>query len=102
MNKVSAIIGKIIVFLALVAHVSGCFWYLVAVIWEEHYGSSWLNLVPQYEIDEWLPKSTKYLWSVHFALSTMTTVGYGDLSPTNTAEVVYALVLLWLSLVVFS
>ena len=35
-------------------------------------------------------------------MATMTTVGYGDVSPTNTAEVVYTQVLLWVSLVVFS
>merc|ERR1719482_363714 len=32
----------------------------------------------------------------------MTTVGYGDISPTNTAELVYTCLLLWVSLVVFS
>merc|ERR1719171_2996591 len=47
-------------------------------------------------------KTTNYLWSVHFAMATMTTVGYGDVSPTNTAELVYCEALLWLSLLVFS
>ena len=32
----------------------------------------------------------------------MTTVGYGDLSPTNTAELWYTLYLLWVSMLVFS
>ena len=34
-------IAKIIVFLAFVAHISGCFWYLVGVNYEEQYGQSW-------------------------------------------------------------
>ena len=32
----------------------------------------------------------------------MTTVGYGDISPTNTAEVVYTFFLMWISLIFFS
>ena len=34
-------IGKIIIFLMFVAHISGCFWYLVGVNYEEQYGQSW-------------------------------------------------------------
>ena len=41
------------------------------------------------QVDEEMIKTTNYLWSVHFAMATMTTVGYGDVSPTNTAELVY-------------
>ena len=41
------------------------------------------------QVDEDMIKTTNYLWSVHFAMATMTTVGYGDVSPTNTAELVY-------------
>ena len=33
---------------------------------------------------------------------TMTTVGYGDISPVNSAELLYTIFLLWISLVVFS
>ena len=96
-------IMKIILFLFYVAHVAGCFWYLVGVSFEEHYGQSWLTeKMPQYKFDEWMAKNTKYMWSWHFAMATMTTVGYGDVSPTNTAELAYTLCLLWVSLIVFS
>ena len=85
-------VGKIIVFLAFVAHISGCFWYMVGKSYEEHYGASWLTeKMPVYEVDSWFMRSTNYLWSIHFAMATMTTVGYGDVSPTNTAELVYTL-----------
>ena len=77
--------------------------YLVGVSYEERYGVSWLTeKMPTYTIDEGLMRSTNYMWSCHFAMATMTTVGYGDVSPTNTAELMYTLGLLWLSLVVFS
>ena len=96
-------ISKIIIFLMFVAHIGGCFWYMVGVSNQDKYGASWLTeKMPEYNIEEWFVRSTNYLWSVHFAMATMTTVGYGDISPTNTAELVYGLGLLWLSMIVFS
>jgi hypothetical protein len=96
-------IVKILVLLNGIAHMAGCFWYLVATTYQEHYGVSWLSeKMPSYPVDEAFLRNTLYLWSYHFAMVTMTTVGYGDVSPTNTAELVYTCLLLWVSLVVFS
>ena len=30
----------------------------------------------------------RYIWSLYFAVTTMTTVGYGDINGTNTCEAV--------------
>ena len=96
-------ISKIIVFLMFVAHISGCFWFMVGKSYEDYYGASWLTeKMPEYDVDSWFQRSTQYLWSIHFAMATMTTVGFGDVSPTNTAELAYTLGLLWLSMIVFS
>ena len=52
---------------------------------------SWMsNKMLNYDFDDGMTLSTYYLWSFHFAMATMTTVGYGDVSPTNTAEILYA------------
>merc|ERR1719311_1772983 len=94
---------KIIVILYGIAHVAGCFWFLVGITFEDRYNISWLQVrLPDYLFDEGLTKSTHYLWSFYFSMATMTTVGYGDMTPTNTAELVYTEALLWISLVVFS
>ena len=78
-------------------------WYMVGISFEDHYGASWLTeKLPEYDVDSWFQRSTQYLWSIHFAMATMTTVGFGDVSPTNTAELAYTLGLLWLSMIVFS
>merc|ERR1719174_3207925 len=58
--------------------------------------------MPTYDVVKSYENLTHYLWSFHYSMATMTTVGYGDISPTNTAEVIYTYALLWTSLVVFS
>ena len=94
---------KILLVLMLIAHVAGCFWYFIGESSQDRYGTSWIiSKMPEYDVDEGLNKSTFYLWSCHFSLATMSTVGYGDISPTNTAELLYTGILLWVSLVVFS
>lgn len=39
------------------------------------------------------PWLTKYIYSVYFAITTIVTVGYGDLTPQNEAEVVVIMIL---------
>ena len=83
-------IGRILLLTWLIGHVSGCFWYLVSITFQDHYGTSWLmEKMPDYDVDDWFQQSTKYMWSFHYALATISTVGYGDISPTNTAELAF-------------
>lgn len=39
------------------------------------------------------PWLTQYIYSVYFAITTIVTVGYGDLTPQNEAEVVVIMIL---------
>jgi CRP-like cAMP-binding protein len=94
---------KILLFLYFIAHQGACFWFAVGEWSEGYYGTSWISdKVPEYRWDSEFSRTTYYLWSFHFAMATMTTVGYGDISPTNTAELAYTLGLLWTSMITFS
>ena len=47
------------------------------------------------------PPHIQYLYSVYWALTTLTTVGYGDITPVNKVEKLYALFTLLVSALVF-
>ena len=35
------------------------------------------------------PWDIRYIWSLYFSITTMTTVGYGDISATNQYEAIF-------------
>ena len=45
---------------------------------------------------------TQYIYSMYFIVTTMVTVGYGDISPTNNSEIVYSIFLMLVTCGVFS
>merc|ERR1719420_883688 len=57
---------KILLLLNGIAHLAGCFWYLIGASFEKHYGVSWLTeKMPDYKIDENFTRNTAYGWSYH-------------------------------------
>ena len=86
------------------SHILACGWYFVADLSVEAQVSggrpttTWIT-----ELDAGKDPAdaiansdagVKYLYSVYWTLTTLTTVGYGDITPTNQAELVYASVTL--------
>lgn len=77
MNGVVTRMFKVIFGVFMVTHLIGCFWYYMA--WAGH------DVIP---IDSWVVQYgiqnqddiTKYLTSVYWSFSTLTTIGYGDVS----------------------
>jgi voltage-gated potassium channel len=64
------------------------YWLAIAVHW---LATGWLWLRGIYPgADPW----TLYLHSLYWCISTITTIGYGDITPSNNAQVVYAMVVM--------
>ncbi|HTY60403.1 MAG TPA: cyclic nucleotide-binding domain-containing protein [Bacteroidota bacterium] len=64
------------------------YWLAIAVHW---LATGWLFLRGIYPgADRW----TLYLRSLYWCISTITTIGYGDITPANNAQVIYAIVVM--------
>ena len=71
----------------LVTHIFACFWFLCAST-EDLGPDTWVykkNLVDE-------PTFVQYLWAMHWATQTVTTVGYGDVPAYTTQEILLSFV----------
>lgn len=67
-------------------HCAGCLYYLLAELYP-HGGKTWIGAVnPNFkETSLWI----RYISAMYWSITTMTTVGYGDLHAVNTVEMIF-------------
>lgn len=83
--------------LAYLLHVVGCFWY--AASFGDIY--RWLNWIRDNDLED-TGLMTKYWASIYWATVTCTTVGYGDILPTNNYELLWAMCIIVFGVAFFS
>jgi CRP-like cAMP-binding protein len=90
--------------LALATHILGCGWYLTAVFASDP-ADSWLGRrVIDISGNTLLESSgsTQWLQSAYFVFTILTTVGFGDMSAVNDAEIVYVLFVMIVGTIIHS
>ena len=80
---------------ALAFHVFGCIYFLVGDFQED--SQAWVTP----EISD-MPPFEQYIMSIYFCITTMTTVGYGDISPNTTVEMVFGISIMVIGVLVFT
>ena len=81
-------IVRMVLKLLYLMHLLGCFWGLIGR-WNMD-GVSWITSYDDGSAVEQGP-GVQYLYAIYWALTTLTTVGYGDITPTTHAERIYTL-----------
>ncbi|CAD8132956.1 unnamed protein product [Paramecium pentaurelia] len=80
------------------AHITACLWYYVGEKSDMLLDKSWLQ---KYEIEN-ESIMMKYNYSIYWATTTIVTVGYGDLTPQNWIEIVFTIIMMFLSSCVYA
>ncbi|KHG28816.1 Potassium channel AKT1 -like protein [Gossypium arboreum] len=81
--------AKLICVTLFAVHCAGCFYYYIAARYHDP-GRTWIALSLG---DNFLEQSLwiRYVTSMYWSITTLTTVGYGDLHPVNTREMVFTI-----------
>ncbi|XWS70657.1 hypothetical protein CRYUN_Cryun03dG0065600 [Craigia yunnanensis] len=88
--------AKLICVTLFAVHCAGCFYYLIAARYHDP-ARTWIGASLG---DNFLEQSLsiRYVTSIYWSITTLTTVGYGDLHPVNTREMVFDIFFMFFNL----
>mmetsp|Transcript_17614 Transcript_17614/g.27611 ORF Transcript_17614/g.27611 Transcript_17614/m.27611 type:complete len:612 (-) Transcript_17614:717-2552(-) len=85
---------KIVTLILLVTHMVGCFWFLIGISGGGDSSDSWNQGWVKRENLDLSPRWVQYISAMYWAFSTLTTVGYGDISARTPQEQTFSMVMM--------
>ena len=94
-------IVRLIIVAIIITYFIGCFWYFFIVMYTEDNDVTKINFISYNGLDE-MDNNKKLIISCYFALTTLSTVGYGDFSPVSNIERTVTIIIMLAGVAFFS
>ena len=100
LNPTIVRIIRLLISVTVYAHWIACIWLYISVF-ELHTATPKDTWAVRYEISE-QDTFAQYVRSLYWVITTMTTVGYGDITPNNTIETIFTMVVMILGVSIYA
>lgn len=89
---------KLIIRIVFISHIFACIWNYMGLIGNQFIGDSWI--ISKNLLDS--SSEIQYLYSYYFVCITMNTVGFGDITPTNSIEIGFCIIFIFFACGMFA